>query len=133
MNKTKNAFLLTIAAVAGFATDAQAISLRFNFKVYSSGPSVYACNAGVRHKSAASAVCYIDGTTTSCTPSNTSSDHCVCSGGTSDDALKDYVKVAAVDWKDKKATGDTVSETGLVQVIKNATNGDGWTTAVTSA
>ncbi len=48
-----------------------AINLRFKFDINSSGPSIYACNAGLRHSSHETRVCYERGNPNkSCTPGN---------------------------------------------------------------
>jgi len=125
MKKLVTIMTLAIMAFVGTANDSQAISLRFKFKVFSSGPSIYACNAGLRHKSRSSKVCYFEGTTNTCTPNdctdktvcNTS---CVCTGNDGGDSLMDFMKVEVQDWKDHKATGDNITATGVQQIVKNA-------------
>lgn len=133
----KHIALLTLAVVAfvGSMNDSHAISLRFKFKVFSSGPSIYACNAGIAHSPSAAKVCYFEGTTTACTPNdctdkaicNTS---CVCTGNNGGDSLMDYLKVTSVDWKDHKTTGDNITETGTQQITRSAPYGGGFNYAI---
>lgn len=51
-------------------TQADAISLRFKSKIFSSGPDIYACNAGVASAFLQNSVCYFRGTNTYCTPTS---------------------------------------------------------------
>jgi hypothetical protein len=135
MKKLGTIITLAIMAFLGTANDSQAISLRFKFKVFSSGPSIYACNAGIRHKTHNSKVCYFEGTTTACTPDdckdktvcNTS---CVCTGTNGGDSLMDYLKVESVNWTDHKATGDNSAVTGLESITKSAPYGGAWSYAI---
>lgn len=65
----KKSFLSTaIAAVMALSGSAHAIELTFKFDVLSSGPEIYACNAGLVHWNPGGQICYIDGTQQSCDP-----------------------------------------------------------------
>jgi hypothetical protein len=94
-------FLLLV----GISTPSQAISFRFKFKVNSSGPTMYACNAGLRHQPSQKRVCYFKGTTNACTP-NTCADgticdtQCLCAGANGGAYLMDYFKLSAAEWTD---------------------------------
>ncbi|RYZ93112.1 MAG: hypothetical protein EOP06_02090 [Proteobacteria bacterium] len=79
---------VAVMAVGSMSQQAHAISLRFKSKVFSSGPIIYACNAGVGSERPHEKACYFDGNPAkgSCTPlacdkakenCNTS---CVCTG-----------------------------------------------------
>lgn len=66
----KKIILKTATTVAGLllAQQAGAVGVTFNFRVNSSGPSIYPCNAGLLTPSQNPKVCFIAGTTTRCTP-----------------------------------------------------------------
>ena len=114
MKKLVTLMALVITAFVGTANDSQAISLRFKFKVYSSGPSIYACNAGIRHNIQWNKVCYFEGTNNACTPNdckdktvcNTS---CVCTGGDGGNSLMDFMQGTIQPWTDHKAAGDNIN------------------------
>lgn len=63
-------FAKTAAALAALLVTQQAgaIGVTFNFRVNSSGPSIYPCNAGLLTPNENPRVCYIAGTTQRCTP-----------------------------------------------------------------
>ena len=137
MKKITTIMAFIITAFVGTTNDSQAISLRFKFKVFSSGPSIYACNAGIRHKTHPGKVCYFEGTTNSCTPNDCKdktvcNTQCVCTGSNGGESLMDYLKVDSVDWKDHTATGDTnTPETGLEHITQTAPYGGAWNYAIT--
>ncbi|MBK7961843.1 MAG: protease [Bdellovibrionales bacterium] len=95
---------LTLGLLA--SPSAQAISYKFDFDAYSSGPSIYACNAGLISKPITKKVCYFSGTQNICSP-NTCTDPkgcqstCVCSGDAGGAYLMNYGKFIAYDWTDK--------------------------------
>lgn len=129
------ALSFALVTLFGMVNNSEAISLRFKFKVFSSGPSIYACNAGIRHKQHPGKVCYFEGTTTACTQNDCKdkgicNTQCVCTGTNGGDSLMDYLKVTSVDWKDHKATGDNIVDTGVEQISKNAPFGGAWNVAV---
>jgi hypothetical protein len=92
---------LTLGLLA--SPSAQAISYKFDFDAYSSGPSIYACNAGLISKPITKKVCYFSGTQNICSP-NTCTDPkgcqstCVCSGDAGGGHLMNYGKLEAYDW-----------------------------------
>jgi len=130
---------LLLSAVALLALSAQnafAINLTFQFDVNSSGPSIYACNAGIKHGSTGPNICF-DRTrpAVSCTPgcaagnmdachSTTSNlyvepKNCVCTGefdttetgtttGTQGTYRLDFLQANSADWADNQnsITGD---------------------------
>lgn len=67
------------------ALSAQAVSLTFKFEVSSSGTSLYACNAGLKHLGYSTRVCYERANpTVSCNPAlceEGQACNCVCTGG----------------------------------------------------
>ena len=67
MKKTNVLFILVLLVAF---TQANAISLRFKSKIFSSGPDIYACNAGVASAFLQNSVCYFKGTKTFCTPTS---------------------------------------------------------------
>ncbi|EPZ49456.1 hypothetical protein M902_0287 [Bacteriovorax sp. BAL6_X] len=60
--------LLLASALLMGAFSTQAARVQFNFDVYSSGSSIYPCNAGIKHKEPRGQVCYNPNTYESCTP-----------------------------------------------------------------
>ena len=121
----KKILMLVTLTVMGASLDANAISLKFKFKVFSSGPNIYACNAGIRHQATSKQVCYLEGTTESCSKSSCNGDpecesRCVCSGKNGGEYLMDYMKVTTADWKDN---GDTSPDSSVEHVTKKAGNG----------
>lgn len=93
------------------ALSANAVSLAFKFDVTSSGNSMYACNAGLKHANPAGRVCYERETLQACVPSACKTGeacNCVCTGGftlpdnQSDDGeyRLDYMKASYADWTD---------------------------------
>ncbi len=69
------AWLLALSAQNAFA-----INLTFQFDVNSSGPSIYACNAGIKHV-AATNVCFDRNTNLACTPGCAAGVESQCKGG----------------------------------------------------
>ncbi|MCX7979145.1 MAG: protease, partial [Bdellovibrionaceae bacterium] len=119
--------LLSMAMLlSGFS--AEAISLRFKFKVFSSGPNIYACNAGIMAPPINKKVCYYEGTTNACTPTTCGTTgeicdtRCICTGNEGGEYLMNYGKVSYEDWKDN---GDT-SVTGQVVGKTFASTGNDW-------
>lgn len=76
---------LVAAFFALTAMSAQAVSLSFKFEVASSGTSLYACNAGLKHARHSERVCYDRrDTSKSCNPKVCKAGqacNCVCTGG----------------------------------------------------
>lgn len=69
------------AAVTLMAFQANAIQVNYSFRVNSSGPSIYPCNAGLLTKADTygdKKICYYEGTNTACTPKCDGLD---CEGG----------------------------------------------------
>lgn len=80
-----------------FAASAQALELKFKFQVNSSGPYMYACNAGLKHTDPGNKVCYSEGTNevcdpSSCTPQNQCNPKCLCSSGNGGAYRMDFMK-----------------------------------------
>lgn len=99
--------IMKFAAVAMLLISAQsanAISLRFKFKTFSSGPEIYACNAGLRHKETRHKACYFEDTQTACTPqecNGTKCDtRCICTNDNGGEFLMDYMKGSYNTWTD---------------------------------
>lgn len=102
--------LMKFAAVAMLfvaAQNANAISLRFKFKVFSSGPAIYACNAGLIHQPSNKQVCYFEGTQNACTPDQNKEctngevchTRCVCTSSGGGEYLMDYMKGTTSNWQ----------------------------------
>lgn len=98
-------FLTALVVLLSMA-NAFAVSLEFKFDVNSSGPSIYPCNAGIKHAPYASRVCYDRVTTQSCNPAEDCRDmpdcNCVCTGSTNGDGETrlDFMSVASAEWTD---------------------------------
>jgi len=83
------------------SSSAFAVNLQFNFDVNSSGPSIYACDAGLMHSPHASTVCYDRETQVACTPSTSNEDqNCICSGPSSEEHKMDNLVATTADWSD---------------------------------
>ena len=115
--------LMTIMAVSTLTTQAQAISLRFKSKVFSSGPTIYACNAGVATQTGGSNKCFFGGNPANgtCTPLSCTSakencnTDCVCSTNLGRQWAAALLKANYVPYT-------SASDTGGVAVQKYATS-----------
>jgi len=105
MNVVKKALLMVALFAATFS--ASAIEVSFDFTVFSSGSSIYPCNAGIKHKKANDVVCYErTNPTNSCNPNaceTGQSCDCVCSG-TDGSYLMDFTEVSYANWSDHNET-----------------------------
>lgn len=105
--------LAAVALLLVSAQSANAISLRFKFKTFSSGPSIYACNSGIRVVAQQNKVCYNQVTGNACTPNscapndNLCHTQCVCSGTDGGDTLMNYMKVSYSPWTDHASAGNS--------------------------
>ncbi len=112
---------LLLSAVALFAISAQnafAINLTFQFDVNSSGPSMYACNAGIKHGTKSKNVCYdrtdltrscsagcAAGNVIACSVEEVKPANCVCTGefdptGNQGTYRMDFLQATTYDWSD---------------------------------
>jgi hypothetical protein len=83
------------------SSSAFAVNLQFNFDVNSSGPSIYACDAGLRHEAHASTICYDRETQQACSPSTSGEDqNCICSGPSAEEHKMDNMVAGTADWSD---------------------------------
>lgn len=94
--------LIALFAIA-FVTQSQAIELTFKFQAHSSGPDMYACNAGMTHPNPGDQVCYIDNTTTPCDPSacaggKACDQNCLCTGIRGGSYRMDFMKANYGAW-----------------------------------
>lgn len=119
-------FLIALAMlVAGF--NAQAASLEFKLEINSSGPSIYACDAGLMHKPHAERVCYDRVTMNSCNPSRCTDEvqcNCVCTGESRSGAGEyrhDFMKVGYAAWTDNGERATNV-QSKSVAAGKNSFN-----------
>nr|BFD58526.1 hypothetical protein CKG001_06330 [Bdellovibrio sp. CKG001] len=126
--------IMKFAAVAMLLISAQsanAISLRFKFKTFSSGPSIYACNAGIRAAAQTGKVCYNQTTGASCTPTacDTAKEicdtQCVCSGTNGGDTLMNYMKVSYAPWTDHPSAG-SAGQAFTNTVTRSSEDGGAW-------
>lgn len=90
--------------------NAQAVALRFVFKATSSGPNIYACNAGILTPSSAN-ICYIEGTKNQCTPGDL---HCVCSSTNGGDHLMNTVQTSWEPWHDGVGGGSGPATSSVI-------------------
>ena len=107
--------LISLLLIVGLSFSASAVSLKFDFRVNSSGTSMYACNAGLKHSSYSSRVCYDRRDLSSCSQATCSDGdldcNCVCTGdndGNGDGEYRlDFMKVKLANWADngKRPTG----------------------------
>lgn len=99
----KKLFLFAIVLMMS-AVNAFAVSLEFAFDVNSSGPSIYACDAGVKHRKHTDRVCYDRTTSAACSVSlcpSVGECNCVCTGGASNgdgEYRQDFLKATYADW-----------------------------------
>lgn len=121
----KRLVLATAMAVFAMASSANAISLRFKFKTYSSGPSIYACNAGLKSAAVGKKVCYFEGTTNACTKNDCKdgqvcNTRCVCAGDNNGgDYLMNYGKVTLMTWADHGETPVTLETKSFSSTNQN--------------
>jgi hypothetical protein len=119
------------------SSSAFAVSLQFNFDVNSSGPSLYACDAGLRHEAHASTICYDRETQTACTPSSGQEEqNCICTGPSGQDSKMDSLVASTADWSDNggaptntATTTVTAGDTSFARVFTGNTE---WTKQLTS-
>ncbi|MFV3407064.1 protease [Bdellovibrio bacteriovorus] len=118
--------LMKFAAVAMLLISAQsanAISLRFKFKTFSSGPDIYACNAGLKHNASAHKACYFEDTQIACTAGTctdaTCHTRCVCTNDNGGEYLMDYMKGQYSSWN----TGDSKWNTNWTATTRQAGQG----------
>lgn len=112
----KNVFALLLVMVF-MSGNASAISLVFKFDVNSSGPSIYACNAGIKHKKSNPRICYNRETLAQCNPNlceEGEACNCVCTGNVLTPATEggewkyDFLAAISADWTDnEELIGDT--------------------------
>jgi hypothetical protein len=102
--------LTASAVLLMMAHNANAISLNFKFKTFSSGPEIYACNAGLRHEDTKHQVCYFENTQTACTPQactgNACDTRCVCTGIQGGEYLMDYMSASYNRWNAASTSND---------------------------
>lgn len=124
---------IVLAAIMLFASfSASAVNLAFKFEVTSSGNSLYACNAGLKHSASAARVCYErSNPSQSCDPvacKDGEACHCVCTGGknvdgshNSDDGeyRLDFMSANYANWSDN---GEAPTNPGSVKYTADKNN-----------
>lgn len=93
--------LAAIALVALSSTAAFAKEITVSFDVRSSGPSIYACNAGIKHPAPTAQYCHVMGSTQACV---SGSQNCVCTGVSGGGYLMDYMTYRLAGWVDAGQT-----------------------------
>lgn len=97
------------------SSSAFAVSVQFNFDVNSSAPSIYPCDAGLRHLAHTSTICYDRETQQSCTPTTSSQDlNCICTGSNSEEHNMDSLVAGTADWSDNGTTPVNTSTSTVV-------------------
>lgn len=115
------------------APSANAISLRFKFKTFSSGPNIYACNAGITAPQTNKKVCYFEGTSNSCTQDSCATTgencntRCICTSANGGEWLMNYGKASYQDWKDN---GDTTVSGQGTKTFSSNSQANGWSNAL---
>jgi len=124
--------LLSVVALV-VMTSAQAVNLKFQFDVFSSGDSLYPCNAGIAHAGYQSRVCYDrENPTQSCNPHvacpNTPDApecNCVCTGDGANNGQGerrlDFMEASYSKWKDNQFTSQGRSTT-VTQIASSSAN-----------
>lgn len=123
--------------LAFLSSSAFAVSVQFNFDINSSAPSIYPCDAGLKHEAHTTTICYNRETQQSCTPGPESQDlNCVCSGIGSEEYLMDSMTASVADWSDN---GDmstntlTINRTSGESTFERLFSGTGeWNKQITS-
>lgn len=103
-------FFIALVALMTMSAKVSAISLTFKFDVNSSGPSIYACNAGLVHKPNEERICYDRTTLDSCNPAlceEGEACNCVCTGDILTDTdtgeyMYDFLTAMSADWTDNQ-------------------------------
>ena len=130
-------FLLSaVALLALSAQSAFAINLTFQFDVNSSGPSIYACNAGIKHGGGDANICYDRVTAQACSARcaagnmnacevGQSPKNCVCTGeydavGNQGTYRMDFLQANTADWQDNQVGAATGSATHILTADKIA-------------
>ncbi|WP_127717419.1 hypothetical protein [Halobacteriovorax sp. HLS] len=106
MNVFKKALVAIALLAATFS--AQAIEVSFDFTVFSSGSSIYPCNAGIKHANPRQEVCYErTNPNNSCNPNaceDGESCDCVCAGTNGGQYNVDFLKASYANWTDHNET-----------------------------
>ncbi len=120
-----------------FTSSAFAVKLDFSFNVNSSGPSIYPCDAGIKHVTHVEEICYDRTTQNSCDPTLCEAGeecNCVCSGGNNPQDnihTQDFMSVVHADWADNgmplptvSSSAVTASETDFSRIFSGKTEWD---------
>lgn len=125
------------------------VSVEFKFDVNSSGPSMYPCNAGIKHAKHDDRICYDRVTSQSCDPSNDcGSDgdedegqqcNCVCTGSTSGagETRLDFLRVSSGAWTENGQTAgaqtakNLYAPEGAYNMAFNENNKEEWLNQIT--
>lgn len=120
--ETMRNFLLLLALLS---QSVFAVELDFTFNVNSSGPSIYPCDAGIKHASHSNEICYDRETEKTCDPTLCQDGEvcdCRCTGGNDPDDIdytQDFLTVAHADWVD---SGSPLPQTTAATVIASDTD-----------
>lgn len=124
--------------------NASAVSVEFSFDINSSGPSIYPCNAGIRHDVHSDRVCYDRVTQQSCNPANDCNGaqqacNCVCTGSTTGDGefRHDFMRVGFANWTDNgeyagaSSSKNLYATSGSFNQLFNANAKEEWSKQIT--
>ncbi len=113
-------------------TNAMAVSVEFKFDINSSGPSIYPCDAGLKHAAHQERVCYDRVTAESCNPARCTDEvqcNCVCTADSTSGAGEyrhDFLKASYAKWSENGETATNVSsksvaakQSSFARVFKN--------------
>lgn len=121
MNVFKKAIVVLAMLTAAVST--QAIEVNFDFSVYSSGASIYPCNAGIKHDQPTGEVCYMrTNPVVACDPNACavpSDCDCVCAGSVGREQV-DFLKVSYANWTDHNEALGSATDT----TVTSSTNGN---------
>ncbi len=118
-----------ILAMAFFSSGSQAISLKFTLDIISSGPSIYACGAGIKHaEHRGGRICYDRESGESCSPDlciDAEPCNCVCTGGVNGgiggEERHDKLVATYAEWVDN---GELLGE--IRPIMRVATGSTNW-------
>lgn len=135
--------LLVSILMSLWAVSAMAVSLEFAFDVNSSGPSIYPCDAGIRHARHTDRVCYDRVTQASCSPvlcTNLDQCNCVCTGGASNgdgEYRQDFLSAKYAAWTENGSYAPSSVSSATVPAQESGfarmfTNKNEWDKQITS-
>lgn len=119
-----------------WSSSAMAISVQFDFDIFSSGQDIYACNAGLMHQPHLDRVCFNRESKNPCNPTDCNPNEecdCVCTGsiltGNHDGEYRlDYMLGGYAAWSDHHMPANAAQGFNVVAGVNNFTQV--WTAVV---